>query len=275
MAQGVRPYGTSYVTAPDFTPATGGLLQVATVRTVNDYDPALRGFIFDSDSSETALGTVDYVTGATINMNTAAMSEGDGHLYKTSRDPFTVYGAFELSLPLTTAAEAQTRAENRLAIGESIAVEAGVWNGALPGLAAGNILNSGTATPAKKALGILAEYLGHTFGGVPYFHGGRRLSNELAGLQLVNLPDTGDAFVKGGGLLVNGGGYFGKNGPDSKTATADQVWLYGTGTPLLYRSPVLVLESPKPKTNREAAYALRTYVPAFDGPVAAILVDLS
>lgn len=263
----------TYVAAPDFTPAAGGLLAAAQIREVGNDDPAMRGYMFDSDSAEVALGTVAF---SSINATTT-LTTGDGPVYYTSGSPFSVYAGFDFA-PLSGASdqEAQDRAAARLKLGEGLAVETEFWTVMLAATGVANVISAGTAYKPLQALGLVAEYMGLHFNGVPFFHAGRRVSTALAGNQLVNLPDMGDASVKGGGLLVNGAGYVDKTGPTGATAaTANQAWLYASGTPLLYRAEPVPVFAPDYAHNQRSAWMERTYVPSIDGPTVAILVDLT
>lgn len=280
MAQGAFAWGRTYVDAPEFTPTGGGLLYAAEIREVADGAPELRGYSFDSDAAEVNVGTTAF--SGDVN-TTGALTPGDNTQLSVSDDPFTIYGAFSGTMPIRTEEEALARAAERLALGEGVGVERAFWKGILAKQAAGNLLRGTTAVKADIGLGIVAEYMGEHFNGVPHFHAGRRLSNKLAGLQLVNLPDEGNASIKGGGALVNGAGYAAKTAINTAadgsgtavTPTTDQVWLVATGSPLFYRGPVGPSGHAKFSINQVSAYAQRTYVPSIGGPVVAVLIDLT
>lgn len=277
MASGRWSYGNgTYVEAPSFTPTGGGLLDLAEVRTVASGDPALRGYIFESELPETALGTVS----GYVQSSTAALNEGLGHQYENSFDPFTVYGAFGIDAGAgDTVADAQTRAQRRLELGEGLATELALWNtgGILPTQA--NVVRTGPLK-AKLAVGLLAEWWAASNNGVPYFHAGRRVTNEIAASQLTDFT-ADDASVKGGGALINGAGYSAKTTIATVTPSADQAWLFISGKPLLYRGGIgLTAQNgfagpAATANNRTTAFALRTYVPSIDGPIGVVLVDLT
>lgn len=267
--------GKVYTDAPPFTQPEGGLLDAAALRTVKQGDPLLRGYIFESHAGEVVL---DDYTFNPIGTADPALGAGLGVSFVSSGAPFTADAVVDLNWIDLEPETAQARVEERFAHAEFLKVESKFWTGPLAGAA--SLQRSGTALKPSRALGFLAEWIGTRFPGVPYFHAGRRVSNEIAASQLTVLPDDGLAVakVKGGGVLINGAGYTDKAGPTGATAaTADQAWLYVSGTPLLVRGPVVVTPT-VPRYldgNNDLAAAFRTYVPAIDGPVAAVLVDLS
>lgn len=277
MASGRWSYGTkTYVEAPAFTPTGGGLLDLAEVRDVEPGNPALRGYMFETELAEVALGTVSGFTQS----STAVMPEGDGHSYEVSADPFTVFGSAALDQGAgATEAEMRTRAERRLELGEGLAAERALWEtgGILPTQAT---VVRGTATKTKIAVGLLAEWWGASNNGVPFFQAGLRIASDVAAQQLVEFNEE-DAQVKGGAALIVGRGYYAKTTIGAVTPSADQAWLYISGKPLLYRGSVGVtsasgIASPTATTNnRVVAFASRTYVPSVDGVIGAVLVDLT
>jgi hypothetical protein len=269
-------YGKSYTDAPAFTKPEGGLLEVAAIKTVAASDPILKGFIFESLASDMQLddytynpvGTPDPSLGTPTPLNFISNSQ-----------EFTIDSVVEFNWIELQTMDAQQRAVERFATAEETKVETEFWTKTLA--TAGIAPRTTTALKPAKALGYLAEWIGTRFGGVPYFHCGRRVANEIAAAQLTVLPDDGlnAAKIKGGGVLINGAGYVDKGGPTAQatTATVDQAWLYVSGTPFLVRGPV-VLAPTTPRyqdLNDDRSVAFRKYLPAIDGPVAAVLVDLS
>lgn len=277
MASGRWSYGNgTFVDAPTFHPAGGGVLDVAEVRDVQSGDPALRGYTYETELGDIALGTV---TGY-AQSSTAAMAEGQSHNFELSFDPFTIYAAAGVDAGAgDTEASVAEKAQRRFELAEGLTVERAMWEtgGILPAQA--SLLRSGNPIRTKLAIGILAEWYAQNTNGTPYFWGGRRIANEIAANQLVDF-DVADAEVKGGGALINGAGFFAKTTIAGVTPSADQVWLYATGTPLLYRGTVGTTsggfnQPTASANNRLVAFASRTYVPSIDGPVAAVLVDLT
>lgn len=277
MASGRFSYGNAtFVDAPTFHPAGGGVLDVAEVRDVVSGDPALRGFTYETELSDVGLGTV---TGF-VQSSTSPLAEGASHSYETSFDPFTIYGAAGVDSGAgDTLQSVAEKAERRLTLAEGLTVERAMWEagGILPTQA--TVLRSGAAIRTKLAVGILAETYAQNTNGTPYFWGGRRVANEISAQQLVDF-DVADAELKGGGALINGAGFFAKTTIGGTTPSADQVWLFASGTPLLYRGSVGVTSAHGASNsagmnNRLLGFAQRTYVPSIDGPVYAVLVDLT
>lgn len=268
----------TYTEAPPLLPPRGGLLDAAFIKDVGAGDPLLRGFIYESHATDV---TADDVTFTSVSAISDATFATDGDLvFTTSLNPFTISSEIHLGLlDETYAGTVQERAQARFALAEGIKVETEIWTGALSTAGSTTLLRSGTALKPSRAIGLLAEWIGTRYAGVPHFHAGRRVSNEIAASQLTVLPDDGTkaAQVKGGGVLVNGAGYIDKAGPTGATAaTADQAWLYVTGNPVLVRGPVILTPTaPDYAHNLDRAFAIRTYVPSLDGPIAAVLVDLT
>lgn len=279
MAQGILPYGRSWVQPPSITPSGRGLLYAADVREVADDDPALRGFAFDSDSNEMALSTVGFSGSAD---HTNSLTDNTDAPIFTSDDPFSVYGSFAGTMPVRDPEQANARAAARLRQGEGYAAEQAFWTATLAAHAAGRVL-SATAVSPKLGLGLLLEWAGKNYAGIPYIHAGVRAVNELAALQLVNTPDEGAPTIKGGSFLVPGTGYFATptintaadGSGTAVTPSTNQVWLFASGRPVLYRGQIGAEVAPKWSINQVRAYAIRTYTPGVDGYVAAVPITLS
>jgi hypothetical protein len=283
MATGAFAFGRTYVDPPAITPTGRGLLHIADVRDVAEGSPEMRGWTFDSDSGEVVVNDVAFSGG--IYSTTAMTDDADESNLYSSDDPFTIYGSYAGVMPIRDVEEANARAKGRLEIGEGLAVERHFWADTLAKHAAGNLLRSGTAVSPKLGLGLLAEWSGSHYAGVPLFHAGLRGVNELAAQQLAVLPDDGalPASTKGGGVLVPGAGYTAQPTINTKadgsgtaiTPSADQVWLFASGVPVLYRDPITEAAAPKWSINQVRAFAQRTYTPGVDGPVAAVLITLT
>lgn len=281
MATGAFAFGRTYVDPPRVIPSGRGLLYAAEVRDVAAGSPEMRGFTFDSDSSETTVGVVSY-TGS-INSTSGLTDDPNESILYSSDDPFTIYGSYAGVMPIRNPEEANARAAKRLALGEGIGVERGFWVNTLAKHANGNILRATAVTP-KLGLGLLLEWAGLHYAGTPLVHMGVRAANELAGGQLLNFPEEGAPTSKGGAIIVPGSGYTvastvntnadGTSGT-AVTPTADQAWLFTSGTPLLYRDPVTSLVAPKWSINQVRAFAERQYTAGVDGQVAAVLINLT
>lgn len=273
MATSAFGYGLRVpVPPPAVVPSGRGLLFAADVRDVPDGAPELRGYYFDSDSAETTVGVVSY--NGTIH-DTGAMADNQDIPQYQSDDPFSVFGAFTGTMPIRSAEEANARAAARLKIGEGLGVEKAFWNGTLALHAAGNVLNGGTAVTAKLGVGLLMEWAGKNYAGVPLLHAGLRAVNELSSLQLVDLTGEGVPSVKGGAVLVPGAGYYDTPSISGTTPAANQVWVFASGRPLLYRGNITPTVAPAWSINQVRAFAQRTYTPGVDGLVAAVLVNLT
>lgn len=282
MATSVMPYGRTYVDPPGLTPSSRGLLYTAEVRTVADSDPALRGFVFDSDSGENAVDVVSF-TGSADSTNTMADNPDESNLY-ASDDSFTVFGSYAGVMPIRSVEEANARAAKRLQNGEYIGVEKAFWSGTLAKHAAGNLLAAGAAVSPTIGVGLLLEWGARYYAGVPYLHTGLRAANQFASLQMVDLPGLGETpDLRGGGMLVPGAGYYSQltintaadGSGTAITPTANQVWAFASGKPLLYRGSILPTSAPAWSINQVHAFAQRTYTPGVDGPVAAVLITLT
>lgn len=264
------------VAAPSFLPTEGGLLDAAQVVEVKAGDPRLRGYYFESHAGEVDLDDVTYDDLKAIEALPDA--EGEDLDFVTSLDPFTMAKSFDLTFIAAGLEPLEQRVSDFIKHAEARKVERKVWAGALPTAAAANVLHGGAALKPIKAVGLALEWIADHFAGVPYLHAGRRVATEIAGAQLTVLPDDGMALaaIKGGGRLVNGAGYSAKTAIGAVTPTADQAWLFVSGTALLMRGPLTVTpEAPGYEVDRDRRTAFRTYVPSLDGAVAAVLVDLS
>jgi hypothetical protein len=269
--------GRVYIDVPPFAPSTSGILAAAqatgTLFTLDDGNPAIRGFQFDTD------GIKQIVTFNVVDCeSTATAAAFDGEDVVQSGNPFTVYGGYECSLAVTDMDKAKTIATRRLTNGETVGVERNLWANVFP--AAIDITPTpGVAVKPAAALGIAAEYAGNNYAGVPLYHAGRRLSVSLAAQQLVEAEPLGhvdNAAIKGGGILVNGGGYVGTGHPSTANApTSTQCWLYVTGRVVLVRDQIDTYQGVKTNHNNAVTIAERTYVPAVESILAAVLVDLS
>lgn len=282
MATALMPYGRTYVDPPELVPSARGLLYAAEVRTVSDDDPALRGFVFDSDSGENTVG-VTVFTGSPDSTTALVDNPDESNLY-VSDDPFTVYGSYAGVMPIRSQEEANKRAAARLTNGEYIGAEKAFWNGTLAVHAAGNILAAGAAVTPTIGVGLLLEFGARNYAGVPFLHAGLRAANQFASLQMVDMPGLGQTpDLRGGGTLIPGAGYYdvptintiaGGTGT-AVTPAANQVWAFVSGKPLLYRGQVIPTGAADWQHNQVHAFVQRTYTPGVDGPVAAVLIDLT
>lgn len=164
-------------------------------------------------------------------------------------------------------------ATRSLQMGESHAVERGVMQAILaqPTTA---LPNGTTAVSLVNGIAILEGYAADVYGGVPTIHMPRSVATRaLAADALVPGLDW-SITTKQGALVANGGGYSINLGPTGEVAPAGQAWLYVTGQVTLLRSPIESHRVLDTTNNNQVVLAERTYVPAVDCFVAAVLVTL-
>lgn len=190
-------------------------------------------------------------------------------------DPFHIYAGVECNLFGSTEADYAQKAQERLELGEQRAAEQALWDQTFRQRAV-NLTPAGGAVSPAAALGLLEEYAGNTYGGVPVIHAGRRLSVLLAAKSAVKGSETVT-----GSDFVNGAGYFGVAGPDDEEAVPapivageNEAWMYVTGAVSLRRGPARIHNAVSTVSNDRIALAERTYVPTVDCMVGAILVTL-
>jgi hypothetical protein len=186
-------------------------------------------------------------------------------------DPFPVYKG--IGCYLFNHTEHAPKATRSLEIGEQRAVEERVWNYELAKAAIDLTPVSGTAVEARVALGILEEYAGTIYGGVPVVHTGKRGAIMLATQQIAN-TELGITSTVNGSLVANGNGYTSPFGPGGVVAGAGELWLYISGPVHIWRGDVTVSEAFILETNQHVALAERYYVVVVEQFAAAILMKV-
>lgn len=221
-------------------------------------------------------------TNTTISGSSATQAYNDpksgvGKSYGSS-DPFIVMAGVSCGSLGTLDVDDRARAEGSLAAAEQRIVERTFERGAIvPALVgAGTVTPGGvTGLKAKRAIGVLEDYLRKNYGGVGVLHASPLLAEYLAPTKDGNVMRT-----KLGTPIAFGAGYTGPNPGTGVAAPANNVWLYATGAVVVRRSAVQVpasgAETLDRATNQTLMIAERGVMVAIDCvPPAAALVDLA
>lgn len=163
------------------------------------------------------------------------------------------------------------RAVRSFALMESHHIEEQLW----PLLAskAEDITPASGPVKPKLALGLLLEYAGKVYPGVPMLHFGRILAPVLVSEKLVEEGEA-DAAAVGGAQYINGAGYYDRTGPDGVEAGDGAVWVYISGQVRLWRTPTVTNEAYSLENNKQLAITEREYVVTVESFVAGIRVSL-
>lgn len=249
--------GRTYVEAPSRTPRAGGLLAAAQVR---EYAQAeLRGYAFYTDAKPTG-GLYDYATGPG---QVLTFSNGEVPLQEALKG-FDVLESAELGLFAGDSYDPEGTAKARLAANESRLVEQAFL---AKHLAGATVLNGGTAVKLPRAIALLEEYAAANYLGLPLFHAPLTVGIAATGDLLV--AEGGNARVRATGTTVAlGVGY-------AAALTGTEALIYATGQVVLARGAVDTFRGVHEETNRERAFAIRTYVPAIETFTVAVKADLS
>lgn len=254
-----------WVDGPAITPVTGGIITVAPPRDITD-PHAVYGINWESEIAGAGgfvIPNADDCNGPT------GVKSADGFQY-VEGTPFPIYHGVKCK-PIGDNADYLAHARRNLELNEGFLIEQRLWNKFLPDAATD--LNPAGAVKPKIALGLLAEYAGTQYRGVPVLHFGRRLGVYLAGEQLVK-QDESDAAAAGGAQYVNGAGYTSLAGPGGVTAAASEAWCYITGQLALWHTPVVANETFDPAKNTALAIAERTIIASVESFVVGIRVSL-
>lgn len=246
------------------TPATGGILDRITPTEEND-PHVRRGITYESEYAGTggAIEPGDDPCGPT------AEKLADGFNF-VEGVPFGIYHGVECFIA-DDVAERAGRAERSFTLMESHHVEEKLW----PILAdkAVDITPAGGPVKPKLALGLLLEYAGSNYPGVPMLHFGRILAPVLVSEKLVEEGES-DAAAVGGAQYINGTGYTSRIGPDGVDAGPGAVWVYISGQVRLWRTPFVTNEAYYAPKNKHLAITEREYVATVETFVAGIRVSL-
>jgi hypothetical protein len=160
-----------------------------------------------------------------------------------------------------------------LALGEAHAVESGFMQAVLAQPT--TVMPNGT-TPVSliNGIAILEGYAADVYGGVPTLHVPRSVATRAIAKDALTVGLDFTVMTPQGALVANGGGYSLNLGPTGEPAPAGQAWLYATGLVTLVRGSVQAHRVLDETNNNQVALAERTYVPAVDCFVAAVLVTL-
>jgi hypothetical protein len=164
-------------------------------------------------------------------------------------------------------------ARNSLALGESHAVESGFMQAVLAQPTTAQP-NGATAVSIEEGVAILEGYAADVYGGVPIIHMARSVATRALARDILVASMDYTVTTPQGALVANGGGYSLNLGPAGAAAPEGQAWLYVSGMVTLVRSPVEAHRVLDHTENNQVVLAERTYVPAVDCFVAAVLVNL-
>lgn len=244
---------------------------IVEVRGSNGYRASFAVTVVDATASGPFDGVVDAVKVAE-----------DGIGIVTS-SPFVVYHLS--TCRLVGREDAEARARRALELGEGRAVEqafADLFTTAaldpdpdVDALAVDVTPTPGTAVDVVTGLGLLEQYAGQNYGGVPTFHMTRNLATNL--IARGSLEPVGDLLrTKLRSKVAAGAGYEGVEPVEGVTAGDGEAWLIVTGTVVVRRSPTIetgevpTLAAP---TNEFSVLAERPESIGFECFAAAVLVE--
>lgn len=164
-------------------------------------------------------------------------------------------------------------AQRSLALGEAHAVESAFMQAVLAQPTT-DLPNGSTPVSLINGIAILEGYAADTYGGVPTLHVPRSVATRAIAKSALTVGLDFSVMTPQGAMVANGGGYSLNLGPDGTPAPAGQAWLYATGLVTLVRRPVEAHRTLDHVNNNQVVLAERTYVPAVECFVAAVLVTL-
>jgi hypothetical protein len=130
----------------------------------------------------------------------------------------------------------------------------------------------GTAvTDSRAALGILEQYAGSRYRGLPVIHANRYAVALFRDLEV----DTSNwrIHTTQGTPVSNGSGY-GQVGPGDVLATATQAWIYVSGQVNIWQGSTEVITGLDIEHNRRNTLAETRFLANIEGPVGAILLGI-
>lgn len=246
--------------APEVAPSRGGLLSAVDVITDFDSHAFYTGIEYESvldvvPSTVPDAGT-DKVFGETVNKNAI---------------PFDVYSGLDSPMLISNGNEASLLLDSHNN-GLSHAVEEAVQALLLNPVAVDLTPTPGTAvTDPRAALGILEQYVGSQYRGLPIIHANRFAVALFRDLEV----DTSNWIIHTtqGTPVANGSGY-GQNGPGDVLATATQAWVYGSGQVNIWQGPTEAREGMDLANNRRNHLAETRFLANVEGPVGAVLLGI-
>lgn len=249
------------IDAPEITPPTGGLLDVATVRSDVENIAFFRGVEYHEryDSGLLLFGENDEATnGKTFSDRTT------NTLVEAA--PITAYIGVEALL--FDKDNAKEQLEEAFRRNESTSLEKVFQR---------DVLNAGTdltptagtaVTDPRLAAGILEQWFGEQFGGRPVLHTSRLGANLLQ--DILEHSAGYKMHTAQGSPLAYGSGYTAA-GPAA--AGPGQAWVYVTGDVEFLRSEVVAQEEGLNLVRNRVNYLTEVqYIPLVNGPVGAILI---
>lgn len=246
--------------APDIAPSRGGLLSAVDV-------------ITDFDSKAFYTG-IEYESGLDV-LPRAIPTDGSDKLFDETRIEkaveFGIYSGIDRPM-LVTAGDPKSFLASTHKNGTSHAVEEAVQTLLLNPVAVDITPTPGTAvTDARAALGLLEQYIGSRFRGLPVIHANRFAVALFRDLEV----DTSNWIIHTtqGTPVANGSGY-GQEGPGDVLATATQAWVYVSGQVNIWQGETSVYDAPDLKENRHQYLAETRFLANIEGPVGAILLGI-
>lgn len=184
---------------------------------------------------------------------------------------FGIYRGLEEPLLVSESSDTQTL-RDLFEGGESFAAERAVQRLLLNPDAVDLTPTPGTpVTNLKAAMGILEQYAGEVYGGVPLLHANRYITALMPELQVDDSDWT--IHTQQGTPFANGAGYSDR-GPDGLTAPEGAGWLYISGQVNLWQGTPQVTEAHDLKRNKNQALIEAVYAATVECFTAAILVGI-
>lgn len=282
------------VEAPKIVPSAFGLLAVVKPENSADEDMWVRGFSQEWETELYAATNYDDTDSTSEVIVTAGVPT-----YFTRIKPFFIEAEEVRSGLSFNALDRIARLQRQLEGVTQHAMEVELWDGAIRkgeghdnlalSDASATILNSGTALSARRAIALLEHTIGLTSDGGEQgvIHMTRDVAALLASNSNMLFHDKGTEHLQtlGGTPVIVGSGYSG-TGPDSATgatATADNKWIYATGTVRTYVGDIDVVNDNLAQaydvagnTNDMRIKAVRPAAAYFDTSIhLAVRVDLT
>lgn len=246
--------------APDIAPARGGLLSV--VDPIKDFD---KHAFFTGIEYESALDVIPRL------VPTDGSDKVFDETTNKSAVQFDVYSGIERPLLISDGKEHALLNDSHTR-GMSHAVEQAVQSLLLNPVAVDLTPTPGTAvTDPRAALGILEQYVGSRYRGLPIIHANRFAVALFRELEV----DTSGWLIhtSQGTPVANGAGY-GQEGPGDVLATATQAWVYVSGQVNIWQGDTEVRDGHDLPENRRHHLAETRFLANIEGPVGAILLGI-
>lgn len=243
------------IEAPAYTGAVGGLLAVANVVELRDDHLGYLGVAYQSG----LLGPARLVPDPTVLPVPDKIFDS---LQNVVGEPFAVYHGIELGM-MQPEAGFEQMASDALEAGQGWAVERYFLEQELS-TRVDITPTPGTPVSGPQAVGLLEEYAGNNYMGLPTLHVGR-FGAALLPDQFEWESGSFTGRTEQGSLLANGAGY------TRDSATFPQFWAYVTGQVTVHRTKIRTYIGFDQVANRKIALAERVYVITTEGPVAGVL----